>query len=444
MVVVLGFITLTKGPKIRQVTFDLPPESTNLSLGTNITLKFDRAITNDDYGQLISFEPAIEFEAQTFSQEIRIITEQNFDSQQQYRLIVQPGIKDSTGREITDVFEYIFETPAPSFAFLERNVEASTEPELAKTDSIFIKTPDGQQTEIYQADRIRSFVINQQYMAVVEYSDDSDSLFVVDRNTDEKNHIDMPMSGAITKIVAAPRSNIALLIIEPDFSKVTTENYQTFAKRLYSLDMSAGSMKLLTDDQDQGIQATDVFISPDGQIALFKQSQNNDFYITSTFDDFEPVLLGANDASYGFNQFGSQVFFTNNGIVSAYNLSGGGVVKASDGLEPFSQVNATTRLVYGASQSFKSPSEPTISFSRADAIDDEFKEVWQFSQSQVLSQFNISYDSNIIAAEVNHAQCQFLNIGFTRECSEALTKIYDTRTNQQMDEIMGSNLIWLP
>jgi len=444
LILVMSWLIYNQGPKVRHVEFDQPIDKVNLNLSSSMALKFDRAIEQKDYTESIRFSPEVEFTASTSSQQILITLSENLNHNQTYYLSLDNVVIDTSGKTMASPFEFSFTTSTPSYAYLERSHQPSFDGPADNEDKIYIKSPGEPGGVLYSGPNIRNFAINQNYLVVTQKGERSDDIFSLNRSTGEVTNVQMPFSGTVNYLVTSPRGNTAVFTVEPDFNVVSLEHYKTLAKRLYSLDLTTNVATLLTDTDNIGIQASSVHMSPDGQMVLYSEHETNGYFITSAYNDYDPIFIGSHDTSFGFNQTSTSIYFMDRGVASEYRLTDAVVSKAESDKLLYNRLNVSGADILVNQQKYDSSDSSVNTVYKLETINSQPLELLSLSDGYALTDFSASHDGRYIQAQLSQIPCDYDNFGAASQCKSAFTRIYLIDSQELVDEFQGTNLVWLP
>lgn len=436
--VLLSALVYLSGPRVRDIRLINNPNSHRKTDTSIIELVFDRPIEQKDYTSLITFSPELKFTARTTSQGMYISLHQNLLHATNYRLTIDSGIKDSTGRAMKNAYQYDFSTPAAKFAFLQRVYEGNG------IDSIqLVSTQNGATASLFSAPVIRSFAINERYLAIVESTNLGDVLHVNDY-VKNRTVYQKQFSEKVSNISLAPLSSRVIYSTLPDFNEVSFEYYKTFAHRLYSLDINTEQITPVLDDLGSPLTASELILSQDGSVALIRNGVAGYFAI-STFSDNAPVPLGEQGQSFGFSRDGSQLFFQQTNSVVVYD----------------SATTKSSKLAYSPKRGYikqidlKNDS-PILAIVDYDEIGDAVSTIQKLespkdkSANQLwsgpvdLRDFQSSFDGRYGAIHYNPKGCTYDDVLLDSQCTLARVLLVDFTSGEVIGDFDGFSPIWIP
>lgn len=436
----LSYHLYNQGPRVRFVRADNAIGSAAYTRNASVTIQFDRPIEQKDYRHDIDVTPAASFTAVTNTQSITLNFNDSLSHATTYKLQLEPAVIDQTGKRMKAAYAHSFSTSPARYAYLQRNYGLDEENNLAdKNDHILTGGMTQDDRILFSAPEIRSFVANQTYALVAVKEEVSDHLYAIDIASGEQLHLVSELPGRVTDMAFAPRGNIALLTVQSDSDQPGASPNNI----LLVYDFIAKQLKPL--EKTEAMQINEVAISNDGQLALIRDGLSN-YYAASPFNDFEPILLGAYDDSFGFDASGSEIVFQKNGQTSSYRIADAELVQRELSDTGFvQQVSYQKGQLFSASIAYAEGESNTTIYLSKD-WQDEPNIVWREEpdNSKTVYDFSESYDGNMLAVQVNDDRCQFDAIGINSECSSAQTTLYDLVTQEQTKILSGFELIWLP
>jgi hypothetical protein len=451
LIAFISFALYTQGPRVRLVTFEKDISDTALHRNSGIKLTFDRPLENKNYTKQIRFEPEISFSAQTSSQSIQLLLEDNFMHNTEYSLLVDTAIFDKTGKPMREKYVYRFTTGAPKYAYIERNYSSSFN-ELSnasddENDHLFLATVGGATPEkIFSAPIIVSYAINNQYAVIVTREENTDSLHTINLDSKEVRKENLRFSAQIEQVTLSPRGTTALFIVTPDYSKVGKEYYEQFANQIESLNVETGELTQLVSVSGDNIRGVSIELNDNGQVALLEDIQQK-YYAISPFNDYEPILIGSRTDTFGFNYDSSEIYFRDNFTVSQYDIASGDTLAYDFKTNDFIQgLESTSEGIFYFATTFSANQSRSYVTLIDNLQDTTPTEIWSTTRegTDSLRGLSLSYDSSILGLQVSPNNCRNDGIAYNSQCSVTYSILYDRRSNEEITQIRGFDILWLP
>ena len=448
IIVALSLLLYTNGPRARLVTFDRDPSSASLHRNMTMTIVFDRPIDQRDYTDHISFTPRIDFSAQTARQSITVTFHKNLLHSTDYRLQIDNEVYDQSGRQMKRPYHYSFSTEVPSYVYLERNYGQEDYDFLEVGIDDHIKHARlGEEPEIlYSHPEIVLFAANEKYLVVVTRGETRDQLHTLDLQSGEMRQELLVTSGRVSNLVVSPRGETALFRVTPDINTVTSVYFEQYSDIVESLNLETGVARSLTDSKGEFIKAQSIQLDQAGQVALI-QDLTQTFYAVSPFNDYDPIVIGSHERSYGFNDDTSEIVFLDNESYSLYDVATSG--KRPLMFDAFSfvrSIDSSSSGIYYSSLNYADSLPISTLEQRASWNDDATEEMWTNSSRrfEILWDFEPSYDGSLFALQLNPERCRFDSMGSNSQCTSTHTVIYDRNTAQEITDFPGFDVVWLP
>ena len=443
LILILSFLLYNQGPRVRIVDFERDPQTTSSQLGSTVSLIFDRPLQDQDYSELISFSPSVDFRAQTSSQTIFLTFQQNLLSDTEYKIIVQPELYDSSGIKMKSKYEHTFSTGSASYVYVERNYE---DRDITDADDHVIRAVVGQEPEtLFSAQQISFMDANKDYVIVVVRGELTDVLYSIDQRTGEATQQNLQINGRINQLAISPTSPVALYTLLPNFDSVSQEFFESYVNKLESINLETGEITGLTDLEGEYLRAVSIDMDTSGQVALI-QNDDQEFYAISPFNDYDPILIGSRTATFGFNEGSSEILFREQESFLSYDVASGEVsplglpdnTLVRDLLDTNSGLYISSTIYVGGEPN--STIELTQDFTREPDV------LWQNTNHplSIAREFSLSFDKKLIAIQLEPEGCRFDRITTNSQCQNVSTILHDVSTGNEIAEFRGFGLVWLP
>jgi hypothetical protein len=301
-ILVLAVLVTTSGPRVRNVVVQSYRGDDVASANQALTVVFDRPIESTDFEGAIEIEPQVAYTVSHRNQQLNITFDQNLLSDTDYVLTVNPLLEDDQGKQMATEYTYEFSTAEPSFTYLERNYDPGV------VDKLIERAPLSDKSNVlFGADKIKFFVRNDKYLAVVlPRADGTDELRVLDSGTRDETPADIPPNVQIDNLKSSPTHNQFVFITRP--VPTTAEPYpEAFGAKLYRYDIDSEQLQPLVDMGEEG-SIKSVSYSRDGQ-ALLYQTFDGEYYLTSATQTADPTQLGKYGDSGGFDRTSTKLTF---------------------------------------------------------------------------------------------------------------------------------------
>lgn len=306
-ILVLALLVTTSGPRVRHVAVQNERGGEVASVGQGLTVVFDRPIEGTDFETAIELEPAADYAVSHRQGQLSIAFDQNLLSNTDYVFTVRPGLEDAVGRRMESEYSYEFATAEPSFTYLERNYGPGT------VDRIIQREPLSQNNYVvFGADGIKSFALNDDYLAVVlPRADGTDELRVVDLATRVEGSVDIPPDTRVNTLSFSPVDNQLVFITKAVYRVGVDESErETYDSRLYRYDVGDGGLQPVDTLSERG-NVESALYSRDGQALLYK-TLDGVYYLTGAASGeaaMEPTLIGIYQDSGGFDRTNTKLAF---------------------------------------------------------------------------------------------------------------------------------------
>ncbi len=434
------------GPRVRFIELIDDIEKSSLTQNSTFRIVFDRPLEQSDYSSSISITPELPFTAQTTTQSILITLNDNLRHDTKYEIYISPDIIDKSGKKMRSAYTNTIETEVPSYAFLERNYGPTIDSSFSETDANdHVKIAQlGKEPEIiFSYPQIRSFVANSSYTLVVVKDELKDNLYAIDTTSKIIKQIYLPQDGRIPKIVLSKRSATALFTVVPDYNKVTSEYYEIYANRVFSINLENEEILQLNKEPNTPLKAYELQLDTDGQVALV-QDESQVFYIVNPFNDYEPIPIGSHNESFGFNENTTEILFRDTGGFSRYATENSDVTAVDFITDGYIQnvILKTNTIFYSISSYSQNSVKNSINL--LPSWDGEEEVLWTNNNNESLSSFSPSYDNSLLAVQTNPEKCRFDDIGERSACKETNQKLIDVAKGELLEEFLGINFVWLP
>lgn len=445
LIALLSLLLYTQGPRIRQVRFDIEPQTSAQTSGTVITLQFDRRVQANDYSQAIQILPDVDASYRVAQNEIYIRINENLAHASNYTIVVQPEIIDSTGRKMSETFVHEFETAPAGYAYVQRNYDNEDSESDSALDHVYINVPGEEKVSAFSHPQIGTMAANGRYVLVTTVEPTHDQLHTIDLTTREVREESMLISGRIRNVALTEASDIALFSILPDINSVSQAYFEAHANQVKSLDMRNGEVRNLTFGNDEPVRGTQITMDSSGQAALVR-APNTSFLVVSPFNDQEPVALGTFDDSFGISSVTGDILFRKGEEFVRYapldtsftdfKLNTEGIVR---GIE-----RSSAQLFVSLLSTADSRTQRIVFFENF--VDNEPRELWRSdpAREELLEQFRVSYDQSLLAIQTAPNDCQSDSLGAVSQCPQVKTTIYDTQSREIVEEVRGFDFVWLP
>lgn len=444
-----ALLLLGSGPRVRFVNVADQLTDNAFNRSSTIVINFDRPIERRDYTESISISPAVEFTTETAPQAITVRLAEHLAHDQEYQLTVEPDIVDTTGRMMDSAHETTFESKTPAVAYIERNYDGDNTSGNDLQDDRLIRQTLGDNSEvIFTHPQIVDFAASNEFFFISVREDQLDTIVVLDRDSGARQEFEPIIPGQVGNLAIAPGSSVLLYAVNLDSTSVSDEYFAEFDSTLLSLDIETGEQQTLIDDQGENLQAISVRTGEDSQVALL-QRPDQTFVAVSPFGNFDPVLLGSHTASYGFDEQVSSILFRDNVLFSIYDIQNAELSPISLPIDGFVQ-----NIIYRNEETYvdlltEAPFELQEYEVRrlGDAsVPSETELIWStLGREEVrLRNLSVSHDGRYFALHLNPSDCQFDQLFPNNECTVPTTVVYDSETEEEIFEVSGFDMAWLP
>lgn len=451
-IVSLATILFINGPRVRLVNFDKDPSNTSLHENSLVRIVFDRPIEDVDYTDQISFVPEIKFTAETSAQAILLRIENNFNSEQEYKLRVNDDIYDKSGKKMKEPYTYSFNVGAPRYVFIERNYDENTSSRFPNSqdnteDHIKLGKLREEPEILFSHPEIIMFSANSEYIAVTVKEDEYDEIYTVNLKNSEVRKENMPSKGRISNLSVGTFGSTSLYSITADESFESTESFEQNSYKLEFLNLETGEIKSLKNSEDKSIQAYSIELDKFGQVALIQDAEQN-FFAVSPYGNFNPIILGSKTSTYGFNSSGTEILFRDFDDIVSYDIASSEFRKIDFSTNNF--INKVIRNNTGTYFSYNvfSSNQTTSYIEKKDSNDEEnrLSRLWlsEDGSENFATDFSVSFDGKILAIQESQKNCIYDVIGANNQCKTSLINIHSIETNDSIDTFRGINLTWLP
>ncbi len=440
----IGYLLYQNGPRVRYLNFDSEITETAFTNGTNMKIVFDRPLAENDYSDEISFDPTVNFSAQTDGQTIIVQFLENLQQETEYSLIIKPEIYDTKGQKMSSKSVKRFTTAQYEFAYIERNYGMGDDSVLqSEADEIILGDLNGTRNTIFSHPVIRSFKANGEYLLVVGVGEYSDEIYVVDINSREHKSVEMPFDSRVQKLEVSPRGNIGVFVLQPDFDSVGAEKYLELANKTYSVNLETGEITELVDQDNYPVKSYDVRLDLNGQYIL-SQNDRYIYQVHSPFNDYPPTPLGSFTSFRDYIDGDKKIIFRKGEDFVKYDIATGEIETIDFSSDEFIQdVAVFNENITPFIATYTADSWRAKLFSFDSGTDEEI--LWQFnSLDSNVRTFKPSYDGQLIAIAINKTSCDQDNIGINAVCKNIKTEIFDIENQEIVETLSGFDLVWLP
>lgn len=316
-ILVLALLTITSGPRVRQVVVQNPGSGGAAIMNQGLTVVFDRPVEGADFDDAVDIQPEVEHTVSHRNQQLNVSFDENLLSNTGYVLTVRPELKDALGGLMEHEYDYEFTTEEPSFTYLERNYERGA------VDRIVVQAPLSQESSaLFGADKISRFARNAHFLAVVlPRADDTDELRVVDLQTREERVVDLPSNVRVDNLEFSPLGNQFVFItrVPTAGTNPSESDVKAYGNRLYRYDIDGGELQPVDASSEVGTVDNAVY-SRDGQALLYR-TLDREYYLTGAVQTTEPSLLGKYVSSGGFDRTNTKLAVQPTGGDAIYDAS---------------------------------------------------------------------------------------------------------------------------
>lgn len=436
IIAVLSWLLEVQGPRVRFIRYQPDLLEAGATKNKSLEVHFDRPLQQTDYTDQVTIEPAVTYTTRTTRQALVITFNENLHHSTEYKISVGPKITDLSGRIMDEVYSEVFTTLAPQFAFLQRT------PGTESTDSVFIQRIGGEQELIYSAPEIVMYAINSNSAVVATKGEVEDSLIIIDLKSKQLTQVDLPDFTRVTGLDISPTGSMALATVNTGSSANNVSPSDSFENRILSLFLETGETAWIQSNQDTYMSALHVEFGAQNHFAI-AQLPNQEFYIISPFNDFEPIFIGTYAVSSGFSKDGDFLAFRDLVGFTKYDIN-----NSTSQLLPISS-NTIGSLRLFKSGGFVSDTTYERSVPRSSVF--WYKDfinqpalVWTGNPGKVLSAFDPSFDGMLLALTLGSPSCTYDQLSPNAQCEDIFTTIYDIQKAEKVAEFNGFDLTWVP
>lgn len=436
---VLVYAIYTEGPRVRLVRFSRNPQVVQYTYGSAIEVVFDRNIEEAEYEPYVDIKPKVNASVRANQKSLFIKLEQSLEQNQQYEVVIKPGIRDTLGVTMKSAHVHTFSVRPAQYAFLKRNYEQVDDRlvYLRKVDDeLKLATIGSDKIEVlFKGSTIRTYAINRTHAVVVVKNELGDSLHAIDLKTKKA-----------TVLLSEDQWEIPSVSLSVDGVRALFTVYDTSGDGktppvLYSADVKTGEVKQVASS-DGGViyNIWALRQSTNNQVALVSDD-DGDFSAISPFGDFPPIVIGRYDTMYGFDDSTASILLEKKDQLLQYSVETGKVKQVKKPVENAGIRSAAMRggVVYMTTILYKNG----YSYPKIFAIypDGKSKQLW--AGDTEVRDVAVSYGASLFAVEHQPADCERDAIGSWSACKEMVTAIYNYK-GETINQVEGFMVKWIP
>lgn len=296
------FVFLNSTQELKIIGFKLEGENSSANLvDQRIEIDFNSPIIASDISKYINIEPIEQYRTSIVGTKLILDISNNLKSDQIYKISISKDIQDRYGRKLEKDKIFEFQTSKLSLTYLQNN--SNGEDKIVQSDFDFSNAK-----EIYSHDKIKSYSINKNILAVVvEETDKTNKIKIVDLKT--KNVRDLSKEDqVISSISVSPISNqiafsayyvskIDGFVIPKSLGTLSIYNYEKNESRQ-------------VDFNELSIDCDDVEFSVDGNSITFRDSYKMEYFTLSARDLSQFTSLGNFIGYGGYSKNKDKLIFT--------------------------------------------------------------------------------------------------------------------------------------
>lgn len=313
--ILLIFLNATSKPHIRNIEVEGGNAQAEF-YDSKIKIYFNTPILRTennkpiDFKNYISFEPSTEFNSTWSGNTLFLIPKATLLEDTDYKITINPGIKDIYGNSIDSTFSQNFKTKPLTITYLQKNYPKSK-------DKIIKRNLKSSNEEVlFEEENIKEYSLNKDYLIVSNtLSDKTNNVQILDLQTKFKKDLGFKNTN-ISRIDISKNINVFIYIYQdvkpadPIPQPLSTNNI-----KIYDLTTSK------VTDFNPNNTASDVMdanFSPDGRSILYRTSDSSYFLATVDSTD-NPIAVGRYIGTGGFNKDGTKVLFVNYDPLQTYS-----------------------------------------------------------------------------------------------------------------------------
>ncbi len=277
--------------------------------GQQVRIGFNRPINWDNQNELITINPEVDHSLYSAGDTLVVVMNEVLQPQSDYTITISDQLQDVYGKKIEDKYDVSFSTKSRSLAFIVRD----------ESGDRIVKSNDSLQNleDLYTADTITRFEINDDWLAVVSAFDTgATELIIVDRAT-----------GREKRLESSGESRISALDISEELGKImyTAQPVEIAGE----IAIAQGPHIIKTYDFNTG--ETEVFETGLGEqdyievrftsdgLGLIVRAGDGTYYLFDFNNTDVNVSLGKHIAVSNFSKDGDKVMFMDQPIGQVYS-----------------------------------------------------------------------------------------------------------------------------